>query len=51
MVELAVCRFSPVPTGNNSYLDTQQIRVQVNSAALRVLPPGVLKSESKIEFI
>lgn len=51
-MEQAVCRFSPVPeTGKNSYLDTQQIRVQVNSAALRVFPPGVLeKMEKKILF-
>lgn len=44
--------FSPVPeTGKNSYLDTQQISVQVNSAALRVFPPGVLKIDGKKDFI
>lgn len=51
-MEQALCRFSPVPeTGKNSYLDTQQISVQVNSAALRVFPPGVLKIDGKIDFI
>ena len=33
-----------INTGVTTHLDTQQMRVQVSSAALRVFPPGVLKT-------